>query len=308
MTLQQLRDFVAVVAHGGYRAAARALDVSQAGLTKSVSRLEKEHGVALIERAAGGIRLTSVGERFLRHAQAVVHEAGLAEEGLRAAAGHRAGHVSLGVSVEPALRLVPAVLADFRRAMPGVSLRVTQGVATALLAGVRENRLELAVTRLPPAFEAGDLAVQPLFESASVVVARAGHPLAGAAVTMEALSHAEWIVVGDPAQPAEDDPSMGELFDANGLPRPPVVAATDALFDALAVVASSDVLARLPAAAVDHPLIAGRLVALQLPVPASPRYAIAVVHKATRPLSAEARTLAAMLGSYARSRGAATGG
>jgi len=41
MRLQQLRDLLAVVSHGGYRAAARALDVSQAGLTKSVAKLKR---------------------------------------------------------------------------------------------------------------------------------------------------------------------------------------------------------------------------------------------------------------------------
>ncbi len=75
ITLRQLRDLVAVVTHGGYRAAARALEVSQAGLTKSLAKLEDEHGVSLLERRAKGVWLTVHGEAFLQQAQALLLEA-----------------------------------------------------------------------------------------------------------------------------------------------------------------------------------------------------------------------------------------
>ncbi|WP_374561800.1 LysR family transcriptional regulator [Ideonella sp.] len=305
MTLQQLRDFVAVVAHGGYRSAARALGVAQAGLTKSVARLEQEHGVVLLDRTAKGIALSADGAEFLQRAQALLREADRAEAWLLAAAqpqGPSAQDIALGVSVEPSLHVVPAVLADFHRVWPKVTVRLTEGVASALLAGVRENRLELAVTRLPANFEDGDLVVAPLFESESIVAARLGHPLASAPVAVADLVACDWVVVGDPAHPAHDDPSIHELFVARGLARPMVAAVTDSLFGAIAMLAQSDALARLPRAVLEHPLARGHVGALPLREPASPRYTVAVVHKAARPLSREARTLAAMLASFARSR------
>ena len=306
MTLQQLRDFVAIVTHGGYRSAARALDVAQAGLTKSIARLEQEYGVALLDRHGKGATLTADGVAFLRHAQTVILEADRAQAWLLAAA--KAGTsgattVTMGVSIEPSLQLVPAVLTDFRRALPDVALRLTQGVATALLAGVREGRLELAVTRLPPGFEDRDLTARPLFESESVVAARSDHPLvvAGRPVDVATLSTWDWVVVGDTSQPAERDASIVELFDANGHPRPRIAAVTDSLFEVVAMLASADLLARLPAAALAHPLVQGRLKAVLLNGPASPPYTIAIVHKASRTLSPAAGTLAAMLGSLVRS-------
>jgi LysR family transcriptional regulator, regulator of abg operon len=306
MTLQQLRDFVAVVAHGGYRPAARALGVAQAGLTKNVARLEQEHGVVLLDRTAKGVALSADGVEFLQRAQGLLLEADRAEAWLLAAAqprGPRAQHIALGVSVEPSLQLVPAVLADFHRMLPEVTLRLAEGVASALLAGVRENRLELAVTRLPAGFEEGDLTVVPLFESESIVAARVGHPLAAAGpVAARALSEVGWVIVGDPTRPALDDPSIRELFTARGLPPPAIVAVTDSLFAAVSMLVQSDDLARLPRVVLEHPLVAGRLCALPLREPASPRYTVAIVHKTARPPSREARTLAAMLASFVRSR------
>ena len=79
MTLQQLKDLLAVVSFGGYRAAARALDVSQAGLTKSLAKLEEEYGVNLLERTAKGIVLSTDGEAFVNHARAILQETDRAE-------------------------------------------------------------------------------------------------------------------------------------------------------------------------------------------------------------------------------------
>ncbi len=307
MTLQQLRDFVAVVTHGGYRPAARALDVAQAGLTKSVARLEKDHGVALLDRYRKGVVLSAAGVRFLHHAQAVILDADRAEAWLHAEAQTKAAAataLTLGVSTEPSLQLIPAVLNDFRRAMPHVSLRLTQCVAMALLTGVRESRIELAVTRLPAAFEDHDLVVQPLFDAEAVAVARADHPLivSGQAVDPAMLAEWEWAVFGDTLQAAQSEASAFEVFDARGMPRPGVVAVTDSLFELLAMLTGADLLAWLPAAALTHPLVEGRLKAVPLHSDLSSRYTVAIVHKASVELSSAARTLAAMVGSMARSR------
>lgn len=307
MTLQQLRDFVAVVTHGGYRPAARVLDVAQAGLTKSIARLEQEYGVALLYRQSKGVTLSAAGATFLRYAQAVILDADRAEAWLRAEANAKAeGATTLmfGVSTEPSLQLMPAVLSDFRRAMPNVALRMTQRVASALLAGVRESRLELAVTRLPPGFEDRDLVVQPLFESEAVVVARADHPVvtAGQPVDHTALTAWDWVVFGDTSQPAESDTNILEMFDARGLSRPHVAAVTDSLFEVVAMLTDADLLALLPSVALTHPLVDGRLRQVALRDPTSPRYTIAIVHKASVALSPAARTLAAMVASMVRSR------
>ena len=178
MTIQQLRSLVAVVTHGGFRAAARALDVSQGGLTKNISSLEEEYGVNLIERTAKGVSLSPQGEAFLHFAKAILQEADRAEHWLQNLSRDISMSVSLGVSVEPSMRLAPAVLSDFRKTLPNVMIRLTEGVALDLLAALRENRIELAVTKLPRLFDPSDLRVERLYQAEPVIVGRAGHPCA----------------------------------------------------------------------------------------------------------------------------------
>jgi DNA-binding transcriptional LysR family regulator len=58
--------FCQVVDHGGFTAAARALDRPKSSLSASVSRLEAELGTRLLERTTRQLRLTDAGESLYR--------------------------------------------------------------------------------------------------------------------------------------------------------------------------------------------------------------------------------------------------
>jgi DNA-binding transcriptional LysR family regulator len=58
--------FCQVVDHGGFSAAARALDRPKSSLSASVSRLEAELGTRLLERTTRQLRLTDAGESLYR--------------------------------------------------------------------------------------------------------------------------------------------------------------------------------------------------------------------------------------------------
>ena len=89
-------------------------------------------------------------------------------------------------------------------------IRLTQSVSADLLRALRENRIELAVTRLPRNFDPSDLKVERLYQSEPVIVGRAGHPCAGGA-TIRDLTKYDWVVIGDTSQTgAESDDSTWE--------------------------------------------------------------------------------------------------
>jgi DNA-binding transcriptional LysR family regulator len=299
MTLQQLRDLIEVVAHGGFRAAARALDVSQAGLTKSLANLEEEYGLSILERTAKGVVLTARGEEFVAYARSVLIEAERAEQWLRSATGIKSSKLAIGLSIEPSLRLAPSVLGDFRRAFPEVTVHVTQRSATELLAALRDNRLEVAVMRLPREIDANDLRIDPLYDAAATIVARKGHPMLRA-VSVTELADTEWIVVGDPNLPGQHDNSIQELFVRHKLGSPRFAAVSDSLFGAVAMLLETDCVARLPTGILEHPLTANALTEIRVKEQLSLAFEIAVVFRASRRLTREAAQLVAMLKSFAR--------
>src|SRR3954451_9522763 len=73
--LNDLNLFAAVVANGGFSAAARALSIPKSRLSRRVSALEDELGVRLIERSTRRFSVTEVGQEIYRHARAAVAEA-----------------------------------------------------------------------------------------------------------------------------------------------------------------------------------------------------------------------------------------
>lgn len=68
MKTQQMQYFLKVAETGNYTLAAQELFISQSSLSKQIMALERELGVALIDRSRRQISLTRAGEAFRRHA------------------------------------------------------------------------------------------------------------------------------------------------------------------------------------------------------------------------------------------------
>lgn len=83
MATQDLNDlalYAAVVTHGGFSAAARALGAPKSRLSRRVAALEGRLGVRLLERSTRRFKVTEVGEDVYRHARAMLSEAEAVEE------------------------------------------------------------------------------------------------------------------------------------------------------------------------------------------------------------------------------------
>src|SRR3546814_3860940 len=61
--------FSAVVDHGGFAAAERALGIPKSRLSRRISQLETELGVRLLQRSTRRFAVTDVGQGVYRHAQ-----------------------------------------------------------------------------------------------------------------------------------------------------------------------------------------------------------------------------------------------
>ncbi|HEX7369636.1 MAG TPA: LysR substrate-binding domain-containing protein [Rhodanobacteraceae bacterium] len=126
-TLPDLNDlyfFAAVVDHGGFSAAGRALNVPKSRLSKRVSQLEETLGVRLLQRTTRKFVVTETGERFYRHCQAMLAEARAAFDDVAALRGEPSGLVRLSCPVSLAQSLLAPLLPVFLSRYPRVRLRV----------------------------------------------------------------------------------------------------------------------------------------------------------------------------------------
>lgn len=119
-TLATIESFVRSAEAGSFSAAARALGVSPAAVSKNVAKLEASLGVRLFQRTTRRLALTDLGERFLRDAGGGLATLQAAITDLASAHGQPAG--TLRVSLSPAFGrdyIVP-MLGGFLVAYPAV--------------------------------------------------------------------------------------------------------------------------------------------------------------------------------------------
>lgn len=122
--LNDLYLFAAVVEHGGFSAAGRALNMPKSRLSKRVSQLEDRLGVRLLQRTSRRFAITEAGERFYRHVESMVGEARAAMEDLESMRGEPCGVVRMSCPVSFAQSLLAPLLPKFLELYPRVRLNL----------------------------------------------------------------------------------------------------------------------------------------------------------------------------------------
>jgi DNA-binding transcriptional LysR family regulator len=72
--LRAMRVFARIVDSGGFAAAARAMDLAPAVVTRILAELERHLGARLLHRSTRRIALTSIGETYLQRARAILQD------------------------------------------------------------------------------------------------------------------------------------------------------------------------------------------------------------------------------------------
>jgi DNA-binding transcriptional LysR family regulator len=176
MDLKQVEAFHAVARHGGFSRAARALDIGQPSLTRSVARLEAAIGFPLFLRGHGAARLTAEGEAFLRE----VERAFSGLERLRIAAQdiRNFGTGRLRLVCLPALAgsLMSDALARFLHGRPSATVALQVRPSTTGYEWVATRQADLGLVAPRSGFPAVE--EQPFITLAGVLVVPRGHRLA----------------------------------------------------------------------------------------------------------------------------------
>ncbi|MFC6338755.1 LysR family transcriptional regulator [Pseudomonas sp. CCM 7891] len=125
--MQDLNDlyyFAKVVEAGGFAAAGRLLGVPKSRLSRRIAELEERLGVRLLQRTTRQLTLTAVGERYLRHCQAMLLEAEMADEAVASMSSEPRGRLRVSCPAAMAQHMLPTVVARFLAAYPLVQLEM----------------------------------------------------------------------------------------------------------------------------------------------------------------------------------------
>lgn len=239
MKLQQLQVFAVVAEEKSLRAAARRLGLTQPAVTRSVRELETDLGVTLLSRSVQGVELTPFGIAFEARAHLMLEDIRRAREELDQIKGDMRGQVRCGTTSSIALTLLPQAVRRFRETAPAAELTFTEVKFPLAAHHLRDGSVDFVATHVMPAMLDDDLVDTPLFSTDFVVMAREGHPLAGAHRLAE-LANAEWLT---PIPGAEFQHSiMAVMFERDALPTPRRIVQCASFAVALGLVSGTDIL------------------------------------------------------------------
>ncbi|MCW7536601.1 LysR family transcriptional regulator, partial [Aquabacterium sp. A7-Y] len=122
-----MRVFSKVIDEGSFAAAARALDLSAAVVTRLVADLEAHLGARLIQRTTRRLALTDIGETYLERVRQILTEVEEAEALASAAVAEPKGHLRVLVSGAFAVHQLAKHLPKFRDQCPKVTVDLTAG-------------------------------------------------------------------------------------------------------------------------------------------------------------------------------------
>lgn len=280
-SLRQLEIFRAVAEAGSIRSAARRLGLTQPAVTHAVRELERVVGAPLFARSVKGVAPTEIGAALLRRSHLLFNEVRRTQEEIAELRDGTGGRLSIAFS-STAAQLLPTALTDFRSRRPGVALELQELTWPSTDERWHGGDYDFAVISESGEPTHDGLAHEVLLEQPLIVVARQGHPQAGAR-SLSSLQHCLWLV------PGYGRALLQRLFAARRTAAPIDVIACQSTHMALMLLYQTDALALLAGSLASGQAMSSGLVRLPLPGPPLATLRISLLVRDSQALTPAAR-------------------
>jgi DNA-binding transcriptional LysR family regulator len=197
LDLRRLRLLSELARRGTIAETARTVGYTPSAVSQSLSRLEEEAGVALLERDGRRVRLTPAAHALVARADRALAELDAADAELAAEAGTVRGPVAIGAFPSAVVALVIPSVAEAARSYPDLRCTVHEHEPDEAIGRLRAGELDLVVSERsddiapPPAggLEAHALLSEPLL---LVLPDEPGDP-SPQPIELAGLSEADWV-------------------------------------------------------------------------------------------------------------------
>ncbi|MCC7008995.1 MAG: LysR family transcriptional regulator [Acidobacteria bacterium] len=176
MDLRQLEILRAVAETGSFTAAGHQLHLSQSAVSRQILLLEEELEEQLFLRVSGKIRITPAGSTLLALSRRVFDEIAEAKSTILESRKTLGGTLRLAGGMTVCLYVFPTLIKEFRRAHPGVEVKLTPGPTPRVVRALRTGAADLGLVTLP--VDDQSLVAEPVIREELLVVTAPQHPLA----------------------------------------------------------------------------------------------------------------------------------
>ncbi len=125
MNLNLVGMFVEIVDSGSLSAAARKLGKTRSNISHQLKLFERETGAQLLRRSTRSLELTQAGQIMYDHGQRMLEDLSTTRASIESLGQTLCGHVRISVPTGFGRMYVSAMLLEFARTHPGITLSVT---------------------------------------------------------------------------------------------------------------------------------------------------------------------------------------
>lgn len=177
-TLKQLRYFVVVAGCDTVTKAAEILNISQPSISAALAHLEAEFNSQLFFRkSARGLTLTPAGRQLYEEARRLLAHVSAFQEIADGISSGEYGKLEMGCILTIAPMLMAPLASALNESTPGLKVRCHELDVSALQAGLRDGRLEVAITYNLDLDD--DIEFHPFTALPPYVIVPKWHPLVG---------------------------------------------------------------------------------------------------------------------------------
>jgi DNA-binding transcriptional LysR family regulator len=145
ITLRQIQAFKTVAEFGSFTRAAERLKVAQPALSLSIRVLERELSLRLFDRTTRRVELTAAGREFLQSADKLLTDLDRAVRDARDLSEKKRGRIVIAAPPLLAAMIVPAAIAEFNAAFPGIDVGLVDARNDQILDRLRAGEADLAI-------------------------------------------------------------------------------------------------------------------------------------------------------------------
>ncbi|MFE5097330.1 LysR family transcriptional regulator [Streptomyces sp. NPDC056638] len=195
LDVRRMQVLRAVVSSGSITAAAAHLGYTPSAVSQQMAALEKEAGIALLERVGRGVRPTAAGRLLTEHAATISRNVAEAETALAELRAGRTGRLAIRYFATAGASMVAPAVTRLRKEHPGVRIDLKLVESEDTLPEVEQGRADLALLVRPRDGRPRDgIRLVHLLDDSYAAVLPTGHHLAAKRVLdLTDLAHEPWV-------------------------------------------------------------------------------------------------------------------
>ena len=174
MTLNQLIILIKTIELRNFSIAAKELYITQSAVSHSISDLESEFGIKLIQRGKEGIYPTETGIKVLKRARVIIANMEQIKQEVDASIGLQTGQVKIGSFEGVSTNFLPGIMHLFKLKYPKINIKIFEGTEDEIKNWILSYVIDIGFITFP----CNSLETIPLISDDMMMVLPEAHTLA----------------------------------------------------------------------------------------------------------------------------------